>query len=90
MDYICPRCRSTQKFALQRIPVEDGQEQLIFKCNACNWKKIALVGNSDTINAYRDIQRLRKKVRRVPALRRHLQRRIKQFNDHLRSDKDNS
>ena len=88
MQYECPRCRSLQKFTQLTEPAGEGKSRILMKCKICQWKYVVIVGSDDIIKAYKDVERLKKKVKKVPSLRFHLERRKKQLNELLRQEAD--
>ncbi len=88
MQFQCPRCRSLQKFTQLTEPAGEGKSRILMKCLVCRWKYVVIVGSDDTIKAYKSVEKLKKKVKKNPSLRVHLERKRKQLNELLRQEAD--
>lgn len=85
---LCPRCKSNQRFGVQRKPVNSAKVELYIQCTICRWKKTLVVEYEDRLKLRRDIERLKVRALGDPQLKKVLQKRIKRLNDEQRKPLD--
>ena len=66
----CPRCNSLQSFNEKNRLCEDGTTEIYIKCSKCNWLKVTKKENSSIMLEEEQIKKLKRKARKVPALKK--------------------